>query len=129
MFPVWHIVVTALVTAVVTTITIAGMARWLARASRRTSGRTALALGDLLGVGVATGLAVLLWRLGANVPTLNNDPIPGVSPADVLSAPLAYVGASIYVQLRGGAGGASEQLAVAPALAALVALIVTIITI
>src|SRR5258708_24719007 len=66
---------------------------------------------------------------GANVPTLNDDPIPGVSTADVLSAPLAFVAASVYVRLRGVAEGASEGLAVAPALAADVALVVNIVTI
>jgi hypothetical protein len=45
----------------------------------------------------------------------------------VLSGPLAYVAADVYVRLRGV--GASERLAVAPAVAALVALIVNIVTI
>jgi hypothetical protein len=87
-------------------------------------------LGDVVGVGVAAGLGVLLWRLGANVPVLNTDPIPGVSPADVLSAPLAYVAASTYVRLRTvGAPEHVQPLAVAPAIAALIALIVNIVTI
>lgn len=120
MFPAWHIAVTALVTAAVTT---AGTAGWRGRKS----GRAALAPGDRVGVGLAAGLGVLLWRLGANVPTLNDDPIPGVSPADVLSGPLAYVATGVYIRLRGV--GASERLAVAPAVAALVALIVNIVTI
>ena len=88
------------------------------------------AIGDLVGVGLASGLGVLLWRLGANVPTLNDDPIPGVSPADVLSAPLAYVAVEIYVRLRmAGTRGQSGWLAVAPAVAALVALLVNVVTI
>lgn len=124
MFPAWHIAVTSLVTAA---IIAAGMAGWRRRTSRRTSARSPLTLGDMVGVGVAAGLGVLLWRLGANVPTLNDDPIPGVSPADVLSGPLAYVAVGIYVRLRGV--GASERLAIAPAVAALVALAVNIITI
>jgi hypothetical protein len=120
MFPAWHIAVTAIVTAVVTAAVIAATtAGW--------RGRSSLVLGDLVGVGVAAGLGVLVWRLGANVPTLNADPIPGVSPADVLSGPLASVAADVYVRLRGV--GASERLAVAPAVAALVALIVNIVTI
>jgi len=81
-------------------------------------------------VSLAAGLGVLLWRLGANMPSLNSDPIPGVSPADILSAPLAYIAASIYVRLRSiGASERYERLAVAPAMAALVALIVNIVTI
>jgi hypothetical protein len=84
----------------------------------------------VIGVGVAAALGVLLWRLGGNVPALNNDPIPGISPADVLSAPLAYVAVSCYCRLR--TAGTTEQgahLIAAPAVAALVALIVNIITI
>jgi hypothetical protein len=124
MFPAWHIALTALVTAVITAaVTAAATTGW----RRRIAGHASLALGDLIGVGVAAGLGVLLWRLGANVPTLNDDPIPGVSPADVLSGPLAYVAAGVYVRLRGA--GASERLAVAPAVAALVAVIVNIVTI
>jgi hypothetical protein len=118
MFPAWHIALTALVTAAVTAGVTAG---WLGRTSRRKS----LALGDLVGVSIASGLGVLLWRLGANVPTLNDDPIPGVSPADTLSAPLAYVAANSYARLR----RVSERLSVAPAVAAVVALIVNIVTI
>src|SRR5258705_8548900 len=93
MFPAWHIAVTAIVTGVVTSaVTAATAAGW--------RGRSSLVLGDLVGVGVAAGLGVLLWRLGANVPTLNADPIPGVSPADVLIRPLDYVAADVYVPMR-----------------------------
>jgi hypothetical protein len=131
MFPAWHIAVTALVTAVLTAaataaLMVAGTAGWRGRASVRRS----LLLGDVVGVGLSAGLGVLLWRLGANVATLNDDPIPGISPADVLSATLAYVAVSSYCRLR--AGWASKQavhLTAAPAVAALVALIVNIITI
>lgn len=126
MFSAWRIAVTALVIAVVTTAVTTGRTTgWRGRTSWRTSTRLSLALGDVVGVGVAAGLGVLLWRLGANVPALNDDPIPGISPADVLSGPLAYIAADAYVRLR----GASERLAVAPVLAALVALIVNIVTI
>jgi hypothetical protein len=131
MFPAWHIALTALVTAVLTAavtaaLTAAGMAGWRGRASARRS----LLVADVVGVGLATGLGVLLWRLGANVPTLNDDPIPGVSPADVLSAPLAYVAAGMYIQLRAvRAPERFQRLVVASAVAALVALIVNIVTI
>jgi hypothetical protein len=120
MFPAWHIALTALVTAAVTT---GATAAWPGHLPTRS------ALGDLVGVGIAAGLGVLLWRLGANVPTLNNDPIPGVSPADVLSGPLAYVAASTYVRLRGLSSEVSERLVAAPAVAALAGLLVNIVTI
>lgn len=124
MFSTWHIGVTALVTTVVTALTIGATRRWLGRQSGRA------ALGDLVGVSLAAGLGVLLWRLGGNIPSLNDDPIPGVSPADVLSAPLAYVAASVFLRLRTlGAPERWERLGVAPAMAAMVALIVNVITI
>ena len=128
MFPAWHIALTSFVTAVLTAAATAG---WRVRTSDGTAIGSALAPGDAVGVGVAAGLGVLLWRLGANVPTLNNDPIPGVSPADVLSAPMAYVAASVYIRLR-AAWAPSERIghvAIAPAVAALTALIVNIVTI
>jgi hypothetical protein len=131
MFPAWHIAVTALVTGVLTAaataaLMVAGTAGWRGRASVRRS----LLLGDVIGVGLSAGLGVLLWRLGANVPTLNTDPIPGVSPADVLSAPLAYVAVSSYCRLRPGwAAEHVPRLIAAPAVAAVVALIVNIVTI
>ena len=80
---------------------------------------------DVLVIGLAAGLGVLLWRLGANIPTLNDDPIPGVSPADALSGPVAFIAVAVYTGLR----GASERWAAAQALAALVALVVNIVTI
>jgi hypothetical protein len=127
-FPAWHIALTALISgALAAMLTGAGVLGWRGSTLLPWSRQT---LGDLVGVGIASGLGVLLWRLGANVPTLNDDPFPGVSPADVLSAPLAYVGAAIYVRLRAaGMSERSERLAIAPAAAALVALVVNVITI
>lgn len=63
------------------------------------------------------------------MPTLNDDLFPGVSSADVLSTPLAYVATSAYARLRGISGRVSDWLTVAPALAALVALIIHIVTV
>ena len=80
---------------------------------------------DAIAIGLAAGLGVLLWRLGANMPALNDDPIPGVSPADVLSGPVAFVAVGVYTGLRGD----SERWASAQALAVLVALVVNIVTI
>lgn len=37
------------------------------------------------------GLSVLAWRSFANTPTLNNDPLPPISPNDALSPVIAYV--------------------------------------
>lgn len=115
MFPAWHIAVTALVTAV------------LASGGALVAQRQQRSVMDALLVGGAAGLGVLLWRLGANTSPLNTDPLPGVSPADVLSAPVAYVAVGIAAGLRGS--GTTEQMSMAQAIAALVAIIVNIVTI
>ncbi|HEV8192967.1 MAG TPA: hypothetical protein VGP82_15990, partial [Ktedonobacterales bacterium] len=133
-FPILRIVMTALLTAITTTaVTLLVTRRGTMRGVERPSGHMSQRLGDLIGVGVASGLGVLLWRLGANVAILNDDPIPGVSPADVLSAPLAFVAAEVYGRVRRAfseqLGKASGQLAVAPAIAAVVALVVNIVAI
>jgi hypothetical protein len=126
MFPAWHIALTSLITTVVTAA-LAGATIVLRRSHPSTqapSRRTGQIL-DALIISLAAGLGVLLWRLGANVPTLNDDPIPGVSPADVLSGPVAFVAVGVYTGLR----GASARWASAQALAAVVALVVNIVTI
>ena len=126
MFPAWHIALTSLITAALT----AALA-WVAMARRRANSASqapitsASPLVDALVIGIAAGLGVLLWRLGANIPALNDDPIPGVSPADVLSGPVAFVAVGVYTGLRGD----SERWASAQALAVLVALVVNIVTI
>jgi hypothetical protein len=127
MFPAWHVALTALLSGVLTSaITVAATRVW----TGRTPTRLSLTPGDVVGVGIAATLGVLLWRLGANVPTFNDDPILGVSPADVLSAPVAYVAVGSYCRLRALAAPEHTQvLIVAPAVAAVVALIVNIITI
>jgi hypothetical protein len=126
MFPAWHIALTSLATAAVTAA-LAGMTIVLRRSKRTTttSGQRTSQVVDVLMIGLAAGLGVFLWRLGANVPTLNDDPIPGVSPADVLSGLVAYVAVGVYIGLR----SASERWVSAQALAALVALAINIITI
>jgi hypothetical protein len=123
MFPAWHIALTSLITAILTAA-LAG-AIMVLRRSPGASGHHAVQLLDGLMIGLAAGLGVLLWRLGANIPALNDDPIPGLSPADVLSGPVAFVAVGVYTGLR----GASERWASAQALAALVALVVNIVTI
>lgn len=57
MSPAWQIARTAFVTAA---ITASGTAGWLVR----TSGRKSPVLGDLVGMGIASGLGVLFWCLG-----------------------------------------------------------------
>jgi hypothetical protein len=123
MFPAWRIALTSLITAILTAA-LAG-ASVFPRRSEGMSGQRAGQTQDALMIGIAAGLAALLWRLGANIPALNDDPIAGVSPADVLSGPVAFVAVGVYTGLR----GASERWASAPALAAVVALAVNVVTI
>jgi len=46
------------------------------------------------------GLSIVVWRLGANVPQLNDDPIPVTSPNDVLCPVVTYVVLGVYAGLR-----------------------------
>ena len=55
---------------------------------------------DALWVSVIVGLSVLAWRSFANVPALNNDPIPPVSPNDALSPIITYVALGWYAAFR-----------------------------
>jgi hypothetical protein len=126
MFPAWHIALTSLITAALTAaLAWVTMARRRANSASQAPITSASPLVDALIIGLAAGLGVLLWRLGANIPALNDDPIPGVSPADVLSGPVAFVAVGVYTGLRGD----SERWASAQALAAVIALVVNIVTI
>jgi hypothetical protein len=123
MFPTWHIALTSLITAILTAALAGGAI--VQRRSKRGSGQRADQVVDALMIGIAAGVGILLWRLGANTPALNDDPIPGVSPADVLSGPVAFVAIGVYTGLR----GSSERWASVQSLAAVVALVVNIVTI
>jgi len=46
------------------------------------------------------GLSILVWRLGANVPQLNDDPIPVTRQNDMLCHVVTYVVFSVYAGLR-----------------------------
>jgi hypothetical protein len=82
-----HILLTAAITAVLTV----PLAIWRL-------GRTAWL--DSLGLGVAAGVSVLLWRTSANMPQLNNDGLPGFSANDWLAPVLTYVFVSLYAVIR-----------------------------
>jgi hypothetical protein len=46
---------------------------------------------DSLLIAATVGLSILIWREAGNTPALNDDPIPLVSPNDVLAPVLTYV--------------------------------------
>jgi hypothetical protein len=73
------------------------------------------------------GLSILLFRSGANVQQLNDDPIPLASPNDLLCPVVTFVALSVYAGLRGGPEEA--RFGHNRALLTLVSLAVNIVTI
>lgn len=113
-FSAGHILLTAAITAVL------ALAAGLWRLPRS-------AWLDALAVGVLAGAAVAVWRLAANMGTLNDDGLPGFSAND-LAAPVAvFVAISVYADLR--APEDPRRFAQVRALATLIALAVNVITI
>ncbi|MFN2477614.1 MAG: hypothetical protein ABR615_00340 [Pseudonocardiaceae bacterium] len=109
-----HIVLTAAITSVLALI----VAFWRLP-------RTAWL--DILTVTVLSGVAVLLWRLSANMPQLNDDGLPGFSANDWAAPALTYLLLSVFTDLRAPADpGRYRQTR---ALATLGALAVNVITI
>ena len=79
-FPFWRIVLDA----VVTFLASLGLMVALRKQFKMSLTEAAIMAGTV-------GLSVLIWRSFANTPTLNNDPIPPISPNDTLSPVIAYV--------------------------------------
>jgi hypothetical protein len=89
-FPLAHIALTAAITA--------GAALLVLVALRaRFKG---LPLVDCLLVAVVVGISVMVWRSAGNTGALNNDPIPGVSPNDVLCPLVSYLFIGFYAAFR-----------------------------
>jgi hypothetical protein len=89
-FPLAHIALTAAITA--------GMAL-LVLVILRTRFK-GLALLDCLLVALVAGLSVLVWRSAGNTGALNNDPIPLVSPNDVLCPLVTYLFIGFYAAFQ-----------------------------
>lgn len=82
---------------------------------------------DIMAVAGLSGVAVLLWRLSANMPQLNDDGLPGFSANDWAAPMLTFVVLSVYADLRVPADPrAYRQIR---ALATVAALVVNVITI
>jgi hypothetical protein len=87
----------------------------------------ALPLVDCLLVAVVVGISVLVWRSAGNAGALNNDPIPPVSPNDVLCPLVTYLFIGFYAAFRRPADAIHfEQARV---LLTLVSFIVNVVTI
>ena len=113
-FSVVHILLTAAITGAVALI----LALW--RLPRT-------AWPDILAVTVLSGVAVLLWRLSANMPALNDDGLPGFSANDWAAPALTFVFLSLFADLR--APTDPDRYRQTRALATLAALAVNVITI
>ena len=89
-FSLAHIALTAVITAGVSLLL-------LVLLSKRFK---ALTLPDCLLVALVAGLSVLVWRSAGNTGALNNDPIPAVSPNDVLCPLVTYLFIGFYAAFR-----------------------------
>lgn len=113
-FSVGHILLTAAITSALALI----VALW--RLPRT-------AWPDILAITVLSGVAVLLWRLSANMPQLNDDGLPGFSANDWAAPALTFLFLTVFADLRAPAD--PRRYRQARALATLGALAVNVITI
>jgi hypothetical protein len=79
-FPFWRIALDAAVAFVASLVLLLALRR-----------QFKISLAEAAIMAGTAGLSVLIWRSFANTPTLNNDPIPPISPNDTLSPVIAYV--------------------------------------
>lgn len=116
-FPLAHIVSTAAITAGITLLVLV-----ILRSRLR-----AFSLFDGVLVALVVGISVLVWRSVGNTGALNADPIPGVSPNDVLTPLITYLFLGFYTAFQRPADVARfEQVRV---LLALVCFVVNVVTI
>src|SRR6266571_4059688 len=80
-FPFWHIALTAMITAGITFLLLLAL-RYRFKTFH---------IAQMCIVAAVVGLSVLVWREAGNTGVLNNDPIPGVSPNDVLCPLVTYL--------------------------------------
>src|SRR5438477_7563339 len=116
MFGIQQVVFSAVVGAIVSGVVLFLEARYWRHGALSSRGAAVLAL--------LVGLSILLFRLGANVQQLNDDPIPLASPNDLLCPVVTFVVLSVYAGLRGETHIARDR-----ALLTLVSLAVNIVTI
>src|SRR2546430_1058995 len=89
-FPFAHIALTAAITAGAALLVLVAL-----RARFK-----AFPLVDCLLVAGVVGISVLVWRSAGNTGALNNDPIPPVSPNDVLCPLVTYLFVGLYAAFR-----------------------------
>jgi len=82
---------------------------------------------DAVLAAIVVGISILLWREAGNTPALNDDPIPVVSPNDVLCPVVTYVCLGILAGFRSSIVGAPWPRI--RAVLTLVSLVVNVVTI
>jgi len=116
-FPFAHIALTAAITAGVALLLLV-----ILRARFK-----GYSLFDCLLVAVVVGLSVIVWRSAGNTGALNNDPIPPVSPNDVLCPLVTYLFIGFYAAFRRPAD--TIRFEQARVLLTLVSFVVNVVTI
>src|SRR5712692_6939325 len=89
-FPLSHIALTALIASVATLLLL-----WIGRRWFKME-----ALHEMIALAIVVGFSVLAWRAAGNTGALNNDPIPVVSPNDVLCPLVTYLFIGMYAAFR-----------------------------
>ena len=116
-FPFAHIALTAAITAAVAALVLV-IWRWRFKAFR---------LSDCLLIALVVGCSVMMWRSAGNTGALNDDPIPPVSPNDVLCPLVTYLFVGWYAAFRRPTNAMRfEQARVVLALVSFVVNVVTI---
>src|SRR5205809_426501 len=89
-FLLWQIALTAGIASVVSLLLLWMGRRWF-KIER---------LFEMIVLAIVVGFSVLAWRSAGNTAALNVDPIPAVSPNDVLCPVITYVFLGMYGALR-----------------------------
>jgi peptidoglycan/LPS O-acetylase OafA/YrhL len=96
-FSLIQILVSALVGVIASFVMLWLYGRW----ARNTAPRRI----DAVLIAIVVGISILLWREAGNTATLNDDPIPLVSPNDVLCPVITYLCLSVLAGFRSNIQG------------------------
>jgi hypothetical protein len=117
-FSLTQVAISTVVGTVLAYVVVAVYARWT---------RIEVSPVDSLLLALTVGLSILLWREAGNAPALNDDPIPVVSPNDVLCPVVTYVCLGLLVAFRRSIDGPHWPRL--RALLTLLSLVVNVVTI
>ena len=82
MFSLTQVLISTAVGGVLAFIVVVAYARWA---------KISITMVDSVLIATTVAFSILLWREAGNAPSLNDDPIPVVSPNDVLCPVITYV--------------------------------------